>query len=47
VIEPPGALAATEKLEPPAAVEGACVLTVIAWFAFAIWNVCGTLLAAL
>jgi hypothetical protein len=47
VIEPPGALAATENLEPPAAVDGACVLTVIAWFAFAIWNVLATLAAAL
>src|SRR5262245_25466220 len=42
MIEPPGALAATEKVEPPAAIDGACVLIVIVWVALAIWNVLAT-----
>ena len=35
VTAPPGAVAATEKLEPNAALAGACVVTEIAWLAFA------------
>ena len=34
VTAPPGAVAATEKLEPKTADDGACVVTVIAWSAF-------------
>ena len=34
VTAPPGAVAATEKLEPKVADNGACVETVIVWSAF-------------
>ena len=36
VTTPPGADAATEKLEPKIAAAGACVDTVIVWFAFGV-----------
>jgi len=36
VTGPAGAVAATPKLDPNAALGGACAVTVIAWFAFAI-----------
>ena len=36
---PPGADAATEKLEPKTADAGACVETVIVWFAFGVTGV--------
>ena len=36
VTAPPGAVAVTEKLEPNVADNGACVDTVIVWFAFGV-----------